>query len=280
MDDAIREYIGPHANGLSGTTVVPLGDIAANGYTDLAVGSPGAEPIGVGRVQIYKGFQDCNKNGLDDLGEPVPVDEEAPVIFDTPADITQSNDAGFCSAVVTWIEPTATDNCILASLVGSHAPEGSFSVGSTTVTYTATDTYDNPSTSSFIVTVVDNEAPVISGTPADITMGNTTGACTAPVSWTAPTASDNCDVQSLTSTHASGATFSLGTTQVTYTATDIHGNTSTSSFNVIVIDTQDPVIVDLPSSITVASDSGACSSKVSWSDPMAMDNCSISSLIS
>ncbi|MGA1490188.1 MAG: hypothetical protein ACO4B3_14445, partial [Planctomycetota bacterium] len=60
VTDAVREYIGPHANGLSGTTVVPLGDIAANGYTDLAVGSPGAEPLGVGRVQIYKGFQDCN----------------------------------------------------------------------------------------------------------------------------------------------------------------------------------------------------------------------------
>ncbi|MBK8470771.1 MAG: HYR domain-containing protein [Sphingobacteriales bacterium] len=44
---------------------------------------------------------------------------------------------------------------------------------------------------------------------------------------------------SLTSIHASGSTFALGTTTVTYTATDA-GNVSTCSFTVTVTDTSAP----------------------------------------
>ncbi|MBK8470776.1 MAG: HYR domain-containing protein [Sphingobacteriales bacterium] len=41
----------------------------------------------------------------------------------------------------------------------------------------------------------------------------------------------------MTSIHASGSTFALGTTTVTYTATDAAGNVSTCSFTVTVTDT-------------------------------------------
>jgi hypothetical protein len=39
-------------------------------------------------------------------------DVTAPVLAGTPSDITQSADAGSCTqAVVSWTDPTATDNC-------------------------------------------------------------------------------------------------------------------------------------------------------------------------
>ena len=76
--------------------------------------------------------------------------------------------------------------------------------------------------------VNDSTPPLITGCPADIQT------CQGAVSWTEPTASDNCGLLSFTSDHLPGSTFPSGTTKVTYTAKDIHGNISTCSFNVTV----------------------------------------------
>jgi len=86
------------------------------------------------------------------------------------------------------------------------------------------------------VTVTDDENPAISGTLADITQNTVAGFCTTAVTWTEPTAADNCAVDTLTSDAAPGDTFPVGDTTVTYTATDIHGNSSTSSFKITITD--------------------------------------------
>ena len=65
-----------------------------------------------------------------------------------PADISQTNDAGECMAAVTWTEPTAADNCAIATFTSSHNPGDEFPVGTTTVTYTATDIHGNSSSDS------------------------------------------------------------------------------------------------------------------------------------
>jgi hypothetical protein len=67
-----------------------------------------------------------------------------------------------------------------------------FPIGTTTVTYTATDAADLTTTGSFTVTVTDNQAPAIVALPGNISVSNDADACGAVVSWTAPTASDNC----------------------------------------------------------------------------------------
>jgi hypothetical protein len=54
------------------------------------------------------------------------------------------------------------------------------------------------------------------------------------VSYSAPTATDNCGV-SVSSTPASGSVFPVGTTLVTATATDTGGNVSTCTFTVTVL---------------------------------------------
>ena len=85
-----------------------------------------------------------------------------------------------------------------------------------------------------LVVSVDNENPVIAGCPTDQSFDTDAGVATATVSWTEPTAEDNSGTQSLTSTHLPGATFSIGTTAVTYTSEDDAGNTDTCTFNVII----------------------------------------------
>jgi streptogramin lyase len=112
----------------------------------------------------------------------------------------------------------------------------SFPVGSTTITWTATDAAGNTATCEQTVTVNDTEAPVIT-CPEDITVSNDQGTCDddAVVTWTAPTGADNCFGFVVTSTHEPGDAFPLGTTEVTYTVTDAAGLTAECSFNVTVV---------------------------------------------
>src|SRR5699024_6338151 len=101
---------------------------------------------------------------------------------------------------------------------------------------------------SFTVTVNDTEDPTIVDLPANITQSTDAGVCGATVSWTAPTSADNCSGSSIVQTAgpSSGSVFPVGTTTVTYTATDASNNTYSESFTVTVNDTEDPTIVDFP----------------------------------
>ena len=210
----------------------------------------------------------------------IVADNENPVISNCPGNINLNNDAGLCSAVATWTAPTAADNCSIQSFTSTHNSGDVFPVGTTTVTYTATDVNGNTATCSFNVVVTDNTNPVISNCPANISINNDPGLCTAVATWTAPTAADNCGMQSFISSHNSGDVFSVGTTTVTYTATDVNGNIATCSFNVVVTDNTNPLISNCPTNISVNNDAGLCSTVATWTAPTAADNCAIQSFTS
>src|SRR5207249_5905372 len=110
-----------------------------------------------------------------------------------PANITTNTAPGVCSQVVTYA-PTATDNCPGVSAVTCSPASGStFNKGTTTVTCSATDAVGNTGSCSFTVTVNDTEKPALTACPANISSNNAPGLCTAVVTYTAPTAADNCD---------------------------------------------------------------------------------------
>jgi hypothetical protein len=117
-------------------------------------------------------------------------DTVAPQFTSTPSDITVSNDAGQCSAVVSYADPTATDNCGGVSVSCTPASGSAFSLGTTTVNCTATDAQSNTASTSFLVTVQDTEAPGIN-CPSDQTFpaGGTSGGI---VNYTGATPADNC----------------------------------------------------------------------------------------
>jgi hypothetical protein len=104
------------------------------------------------------------------------------------------------------------------------------------------------------------------------------GACQAPVSWLPPVFSDNCAAGgnfTLTSTHSPGSFFSVGTTQVTYTATNVLSNTGTCSFNVTVQDNQPPVAACRPVNATLNAQSTATVTAAQV-DNGSTDNCAFS----
>ena len=86
-------------------------------------------------------------------------DHEAPTI-DCPANVTVNTDSGQCCATgVVLGSPITSDNCGVAS-VTNDAPS-QYPVGATVVTWTVTDTSGNTNNCVQMVTVVDNQPPVI-----------------------------------------------------------------------------------------------------------------------
>lgn len=232
----------------------------------------------------------------------IVADNINPVISSCGTTGTQNVNANSsCKYIVggTAWDATATDNCGVSTLAytlsGATTGTGlslngvSFNIGSTTVTWTATDAAGNTSSCNFIVIVTDNTNPVISSCGASGTQNvNTNTACTyslSTIAWNA-TATDNCGVTSLTyqltgattgsGTTLNGVAFNLGTTTVTWTATDAAGNTATCNFNVIVSDNILPVFASCGATGTqnVFANS-ACKYVVSgtaW-NPNVVENC-------
>ena len=80
-------------------------------------------------------------------------DNENPKIVNTPSNVTQHTDNGLPTAVVTWTEPTATDNSGSVTLTSSHDSGSTFNIGVTIVTYSAIDETSNMVTETFTVTI-------------------------------------------------------------------------------------------------------------------------------
>ena len=144
-----------------------------------------------------------------------------------------------------------------------------------TRTWTAEDLCGNSANCTQVINVIDTTAPAIT-CPADITVSNDAGVCSAVVSYAA-TATDNCDLNSgLTYSTASGSTFPTGTTAVTATATDDCGNSASCTFNVTVNDSEAPVAVC--NDLTIQLDgNGMATITASDVDGGSTDNCGIAS---
>jgi len=145
---------------------------------------------------------------------------------------------------VAWAVPLALDACDGLVAVTCNPPSGSsFNKGLTVVTCTASDSSGNTNSCVFTVTVLDTEAPVITNCPGVVTRYVVPGTASVPVEWAALMATDNCDgIVPVTCSPVSGSVFPLGTNLVTCLAADSSGNTNSCTFDVIVNETQRPLI--------------------------------------
>ncbi|MEL6986980.1 MAG: HYR domain-containing protein, partial [Bacteroidota bacterium] len=165
-------------------------------------------------------------------------------------DTILSNDPRLCSAEFTWNHPRLVDNCLEGSIEVKYSAdsidvpmsgivEGGtlatevFSVGETTVTYVLTDKSGNQDSCSFVVTVNDDEAPMVV-CPNDITLNLGPGECDIIVNYVPANTSDNCGVVDTLYSIPSGTGFEAGLNVVTIIVLDEAGNSDTCDFNVIV----------------------------------------------
>ena len=82
------------------------------------------------------------------------TDDEKPVLIDVPESLSVHTDPGMSTAVVSWQQPSATDNSVEPVTITSNLNSGyMFSIGNTTVTFIATDTSGNEDSAMFTITV-------------------------------------------------------------------------------------------------------------------------------
>ena len=176
------------------------------------------------------------------------VDSTAPTIF-VPGTIT-AEATGLGGAAVSF-SVTATDLIDPAPTVSCLPSSGAtFPIATTQVSCTAKDAANNTSApQTFNVNVVDTTAPAFTTIPSGTVTQEATGPTGASYSFsvaafdavtTSPTI--NCDH------NPAGATYSLGPTPVSCTATDAKGNSTTQGFVVKIVDTAAPTITLAPTS--------------------------------
>lgn len=231
-------------------------------------------------------------------------DNEAPIFLYTPADIFVEAEAESCSASVELPEVVAIDNCeeIFLFVKRSDSDEipitDPFPVGITIITYEAYDMAENLATISFRVTVLDTQEPVFNSEDVLIETSADPGLCSATVELPVIEAYDDCGV-TLTRTFDldgveiadPGNTFQVGTTTITYTATDDSGNSAVLTVSIVVHDEELPVIQP-PPLIEVNAALGDCGATIIFYStetppndgknyfpaPTVSDNCGIASL--
>lgn len=176
---------------------------------------------------------------------------------------------------------SASDNCTpFGSLIYSQTPAAGtlLPVGIHSVMITVQDGAGNTANCSFTLTVEDQSNPTFSVCPPTQSV-IVDGSCSATLAdyTSSATASDNCSNGSglvLTQTPAPGAIIST-TTLVTITATDEAGNFANCTFNVVLNDTIDPVVI-CPADQVVAIDAGCGYTVPSITGLVSgTDNCSV-----
>ena len=219
--------------------------------------SPGSgSTFGIGTTTVTCSATDTHGNTGSATFHVVVQDTTKPSVS-VPADISQSTtNPGGLGVTYSASASDTVDGSIPPSC--SPASGSTFAVGTTTVTCNATDAHNNTGQNTFHITVtlVDTTPPVVT-VPSDIAT-TTTVASGKSVTFTA-SATDNIDGPiTPTCTPASGTNFTVGTTTVTCSATDAHGNTGSGSFNITVtlVDTTPPAVTvpaDITTNTTVAS---------------------------
>jgi hypothetical protein len=231
---------------------------------DVPIEFPHQFSPGTTTVNVYT--SDSGGNFATCAFEIVVVDTELPMIscpagtFAAPMLFPTDEDVCTYTNIGTGMDPLSfQDNCpdvvVHYTLLGVTTGNGfntldgqAFNTGFTTVRWTVTDVAGNTATCSFMVAVIDDQSPTVVGCPGDIEADSDPDYCGATVTWTEPTALDNCDgpLTYQTRSHTPGSIFQVGTTQVSYTFSDSEGNQEECVFEIIVTDVESPVVVSCP----------------------------------
>jgi len=225
------------ASSTSGAVVNVSASVTTTDVCAVSLNVLPAGPYALGLTTVTVTATDCAGNSASATTVVDVVDTTAPAV-DQPADIIGVEATSASGATVSFTNPAATDIVDGAVSTACAPASGStFALGDTTVICTATDNAGNSASVSFNVNVVDTAAPVLS-VPSNVT-AEANGNPNSTVALGTATATD---LFAVTITSDAPATFSLGTTVVTWIATDANGNVSTGTQNVTVVDTTAPAV--------------------------------------
>jgi uncharacterized repeat protein (TIGR01451 family) len=247
---------------VDGCVVTNVVSVPANGSTFVV----GTNPVTCVVYDRYGGMHACNFS-------VAITDDELPNAI--CKNITVNLDA-LGNAVITGgaVDDGSSDNCGIASLSVLPSTFTCANIGSNAVVLTVADVHGQISTCNAVVTVLDNLPPSFV-CPGAITNVADIGVCSATFVLPPLLASDNCGIASISSN--APASFPTGITPVTWEVVDVNANTNSCVQLVVIVDDQLPQMVCPANFVTNATVD--CSQVVSWPDPVTMDNCAVTNLV-
>ena len=165
----------------------------------------------------------------------ITVNDTINPLVSAPANVTLGTGPGAtsCSLFIsdgTLGTASASDNSGVVSLERTGVPAGNvFPVGTTIITYTATDAAGNIAHVTQTVVVNDTTPPSLTAPAPTTATANSSGQAAVPNVVAGATASDLCGAVSVTQSPAAGTLVGVGTHTITLTATDAAGNTRTAT---------------------------------------------------
>lgn len=234
--NVLNNPVVPIITASGATTMCPGGTVilfASNGASYQWSNGPLTPFITVNQSGDYA-VTVTNASGCSATSLPINVfigDNTNPVIV-PPANITMAPNFG-CDAIgVNLGNPTATDNCSVATV--SHNAPAIFPLGLTTVTWTVVDGSGNTSTATQFVNVVDNILPTINVNDITVVI-NDNGSTTITFSDVDNGTTDNCGIASMTLSQYTFGCSNIGDNNITVTVTDNNGNVATTTILVTVV---------------------------------------------
>ncbi|MEO1029819.1 MAG: HYR domain-containing protein [Bacteroidota bacterium] len=280
-DADVNQFPCPENSNYFQVQAISLGDLLlTNDYTNTSDASS-SYPLGTTVVtwtvtDVAGNSNTCTQN--------ITVSDTEPPTINCPADIVRNSDPFECFNFIVVPGATGSDNCsdvtITNDITGTSNASGVYSVGTTVVTWTATDAVGNTTICTQNITVNDVVNPNII-CPANITTDTDPATCGAMITVPVPAAFDNCGVVSITNdftgTGDASGIYPTGTTVVTWTAADAAGNTAACIQSITVNDTVAPSI-SCPADITADIDPATCGAMITVPAPAAFDNCGVVSI--
>jgi gliding motility-associated-like protein len=212
---------------------------------------------------LFSALDDCGN--ISTTTATFTIVDDMPPQITCPGSITVNNDPGLCGAEVDIPIPVFSEICGSATLrndFNSTADaSGFYPTGTTSITWYVTDECGNSASCQMTVLVIDIEKPVISCPPdLQVCIGESVNLGEA-------SAIDNCGIASVTNN--APETYPVGTTIITWVATDLNGMTSSCQQNVIVVpmataNAGQDITICAPDSIIIAGATASNYSSIIW----------------
>ena len=241
--DQILEAAGP--SGAVATFATPSATDNGDPAPNVSCGSPSGSTFPIGTTNVQCNASDASGNTTDTpVSFTIMVRDTTAPQLTLPANI--SAEATSPAGRVVTFSASASDLVAGSPLVTCAPPSGNtFPVGTTTVNCSATDPpAANTANGSSTVTVTDSSGPTFTGVSPTVHR-EANGPGGSVVTFPTPTATDAVEgpIAGASCSPGSGSTFPIGTTTVTCSASDSHGNAGSASFQVIVADTTPPSLI-------------------------------------
>ncbi len=257
------------------TTDIDNGSNDNDGIKSMSLDKTTFNCSNLGENSVTLTVRDNSGNTSSGNAKVTVVDRINPVVVTQNTTLVLDN-SGKATLLVTDIDNGSSDNCAVESMSIDISNFSVSNIGQNLIKLTVTDKSGNSSNNTSIVTVVDNNSPIVITKDITVTLDNL-GIADINTSDIDNGSSDNDGIKSMSLDKTTFDCSNLGENSVTLSVTDNSGNTSTGEAKVTIEDKINPTVVTRSISVVLNS-SGKASIIASDINNGSSDNCVVESM--